>query len=198
MSVAYSPDPSMTEKVCKRCGAVRPVALFYKDKRYRDGYQPWCKPCYAEYRNQPTEKAKQRERHLKRYANPAVRKAHREKSNAYFRQRWHSDADFRERKNKQTTVKNHRRRAQKKQLRGRFTLAEWNALCARYGHKCLCCGRSDVKLTADHILPLSRGGSNSIDNIQCLCKTCNNRKMTRVIDYRPDKGGTIYKQLELF
>jgi 5-methylcytosine-specific restriction endonuclease McrA len=48
----------------------------------------------------------------------------------------------------------------------------------------LCCGRPDVKLTQDHVVPLARGGSNLIDNIQPLCASCNSSKGTQTIDYR--------------
>jgi 5-methylcytosine-specific restriction endonuclease McrA len=39
-------------------------------------------------------------------------------------------------------------------------------------------------LTEDHVVPLSLGGSNDIDNIQPLCKSCNSSKRGRHIDYR--------------
>src|SRR5260221_2610852 len=65
-----------------------------------------------------------------------------------------------------------------------FTLAEWLELCAQHDNKCAHCGQS-VPLSADHIIPLSRGGANTISNIQPLCKPCNSRKHAKF----PVNGG---------
>lgn len=37
----------------------------------------------------------------------------------------------------------------------------------------------EVMITSDHILPTSRGGSDEIENRQCLCTRCNSRKSNR-------------------
>lgn len=44
--------------------------------------------------------------------------------------------------------------------------------------KCALCGRNiEYKdFTIDHIVPLSKGGENSIDNFQCTCYACNQFK----------------------
>jgi 5-methylcytosine-specific restriction endonuclease McrA len=80
-----------------------------------------------------------------------------------------------------------RRRARKAQAEGSHTLAEWEALKARYHYSCLCCGRQEptITLARDHIKPLDAGGSDDISNLQPLCKSCNSRKSTKYIDYRP-------------
>lgn len=80
----------------------------------------------------------------------------------------------------------HRRRLRERAGGPCFTVEQWQALKARYGHLCLRCGRGEphIKLTPDHILPLSRGGTNAIENIQPLCYSCNCSKSTKHIDYR--------------
>ena len=35
-------------KKCTKCGEVEPLTFFYKDKRTKDGYHPWCKKCFNE------------------------------------------------------------------------------------------------------------------------------------------------------
>ncbi len=69
---------------------------------------------------------------------------------------------------------------------GVITSRDIAALFKRYGRICLCCG-SKFKIQIDHVIPLSRGGTNWPDNIQPLCKSCNCKKGTKTIDYRGNK-----------
>ena len=79
------------------------------------------------------------------------------------------------------------RRARKRDNGGFFTASEWISLKKYYGYYCLCCGDIEphVKLEADHIVPISRGGSSDISNIQPLCGKCNRNKGSKIMDYRP-------------
>lgn len=58
------------------------------------------------------------------------------------------------------------------------------AVLARDNHICRACGFGGSAnyapyLDCDHIVAESRGGKVSIDNLQCLCKACNNAKGDR-------------------
>lgn len=77
----------------------------------------------------------------------------------------------------------HKRRVDQRAGGGHFTPVQFRELCGYYGYVCLCCGASG-KLTADHVVPLSRGGTNTIDNIQPLCLKCNIKKGMSIFDYR--------------
>ncbi len=48
-------------------------------------------------------------------------------------------------------------------------------LFRRDGHRCLYCGTQHTRseLTRDHVLPLSRGGSDRWENVVAACKRCN-------------------------
>lgn len=61
---------------------------------------------------------------------------------------------------------------------GRFSSKEWEELKKVYGCKCAIC-KKKRKLTVDHIIPLSKEGTNFISNIQPLCKPCNSSKNNR-------------------
>lgn len=63
---------------------------------------------------------------------------------------------------------------------GTHTNSEWVALCRAYGGTCHYCGTKRPRggLTKDHRIPVSRGGSDAIDNIVPACKPCNSEKST--------------------
>lgn len=59
-------------------------------------------------------------------------------------------------------------------------------LFARDRYRCQFCGRGELELgyreclTRDHLVPLSRGGSNEWANVVTACSTCNTRKGNRL------------------
>ena len=75
------------------------------------------------------------------------------------------------------------RRTRKTAAGGAYTHAQWVVLCNKYGYKCLCCNKKR-KLAADHVIPVSKGGTSNIENIQPLCGPCNSKKGTKTTDYR--------------
>lgn len=82
----------------------------------------------------------------------------------------------------------HRRRARMLAAEGSFTTHEWLGVLALFP-ACPDCHRrwEDIPspadrasvITRDHIVPLSKGGSNDISNIRPLCYSCNSRKGDR-------------------
>jgi 5-methylcytosine-specific restriction endonuclease McrA len=74
-----------------------------------------------------------------------------------------------------------RRRANKARVLGTLTADEWREILVYFNHACAYCLRTDLPLTQDHIIPLSRGGSDTKENVVPACSSCNSRKKDRPI-----------------
>ena len=80
---------------------------------------------------------------------------------------------------------------------GKYTAAEFRAAIALYDGKCAYCVNPPPvgqRLEADHAIPLSRGGSNSIENILPACHSCNVRKRDRTPE--EFKANVLYKRAD--
>ena len=178
-------------KVCRKCGNWRPQSDWYPDKAP-------CKLCInayrARYRQKNLEKLQAQGREAWKRAQPtdptekAARnreKRRKQQASSQTRQsRVAQSKRWRERNRDKAREHKRRSRARIRGAGGTYTEAEWQALVEQYDSRCLCCGAVG-DLTRDHVVPLVKGGSNDIGNIQPLCRPCNSRKGTKTVDYRP-------------
>lgn len=71
-----------------------------------------------------------------------------------------------------------RRRARERGAAGDFTQADIDDIRMLQKGRCAEC-RHKKRLEIDHIIPLSKGGTNARTNLQLLCRSCNARKNAR-------------------
>lgn len=133
------------------------------------------------------------QKHKERYAKQHKRRyaVHRDQILEGHRSRYKANRDrylsisraYRLANPHKTKVWSLRHWTRKKNAEGSHTPEEWKALCEWFGNKCLACGSAE-RLTIDHVVPLARGGTDYISNIQPLCHSCNCSKQDKTIDYR--------------
>jgi 5-methylcytosine-specific restriction endonuclease McrA len=75
------------------------------------------------------------------------------------------------------------RRLVESRAKGTHTVTQWNELKAEFGWRCVRCGCIPDGLCKDHIIPIYRGGSDGIDNIQPVCRPCNSSKGAEVSNW---------------
>ena len=163
---------------CNKCKLQLAVSQFGKATGTARGYQYSCKSCMAEYH------------HLNK---DRIRK----KKQAYYQQnreriiaksvQWQKDnPEAVARKNAAWIDKHPEKRLERTQRR-RAKLRENSVhlitekdMQKLYSSKCVYCG-SNEKISADHVIPIFRGGQHSIGNLVPACQRCNSSKGTKTI-----------------
>ena len=149
-------------KRCWRCGKTMPYSSFFNSRTEPDGKTSLCKHCHTAY---------QRERRHKYEKS-------REACNRQSRKWCRENPDKR-----RATIE--RRRARMKGANGSFTSRDIKHLRRSQKNTCVYCGLNPnchgllFSYHLDHIVPLSRGGSNNPENLQLLCSHCNQSKLDK-------------------
>lgn len=198
-------------KTCKRCGEEKPHEDFYprrwKSKGgERVGLYPWCKSCTLaqkhEYYLANTEIVRQRartyevknpdrSRALHALVKANFKKRNPKKQSEYVR-RWEAKnpekakemlrrgvAAFHRRNPTYNKRRQHQRRAAML-AGGSYTERDLLRLLRRYDGLCAYCTVRPAD-TVDHVIPLARGGRNTIGNILPACRPCNSRKSSKLL-----------------
>lgn len=74
-----------------------------------------------------------------------------------------------------------------------LTSTEWLAILAEANGHCAYCGK-EASLTLDHVIPLSKGGKHSKDNVVPACAHCNSSKGNKTLEEWNRKRLTQVKQ----
>lgn len=143
-------------KYCPECELVLERSEFYPCSVTRDQLQGWCKKCQAGLQELPsTEKQPDKPSRARREITPDERMA---------------------------ALK---RRVKENQLRsnnGIFTIDDLVSMLEKQKGACSYCGEDiSVEFEIEHQVPLSRGGSNTPDNIVLSCCPCNASKGNKLL-----------------
>ncbi len=170
-------------KSCYRCGQAKPLTAF--TGRIDDRHYAMCRDCVSEILR-ASAGGKQRLPHSATHRTCYL--CRRQLSVERF-QRRSTGTYFSACKDCNRHVFAARRRARLMGAEGSYTSLEFAALVDRHDC-CPRCKRSWEEITivtgkrsvitADHIIPLSKGGSNAIENIQPLCFSCNSQKGAKI------------------
>lgn len=73
--------------------------------------------------------------------------------------------------------------------RAKMNSALRESILRRDGYRCVLCGATEkdgIKLHVDHIMPVSKGGKTTADNLRTLCDRCNFGKHDKFDEYGPN------------
>lgn len=169
---------------CLKCEKVKPESAFMKSR------PDTCRKCIEKGRTRdPDKRAASRRRYQASHREMRAAKAvefiknntdvvrARDRSRRAEKRIWEREfyAKNPEKRAVRNAIYHHRTRSAKgecsaAQLRGRFSM---------FGNKCAYCG--GLAEAADHVIPVSRGGTNWPSNFRPACTTCNSSKGSRLL-----------------
>jgi 5-methylcytosine-specific restriction endonuclease McrA len=187
-------------KICSKCRINKNFTDFYRNKSSKDGYQNYCKTCNdlvnKKYCDSNREKVLQiyqnyhkthKEQEVENYQE--WYKKNKNKKVQYCKEYYQNNIEYMKDKTKRWVKDNYQqkliysqnRRAMLLNAPGKFTKENFDIKYQEQDGKCFYCNE-EKKLTIDHKIPLSRGGSNWPENIVLACLTCNCSKNDKTFE----------------
>jgi 5-methylcytosine-specific restriction endonuclease McrA len=164
-----------TVKQCSGCQRELPLDAFHVDKGHSDGRVSRCKSCRAKWvESRTAERVSYNAQYYARNRDKRIAEIH-----EY--QRRHPEIQVRYR---------HRYRARKHKAPGGHTYADLVAIFEKQDSKCFYCNQHLASIHNghfDHVIPLSRGGSDNPENLVFACPPCNWSKHARMPDEIGDR-----------
>lgn len=162
-------------KYCSGCEEQKPVTdeYFFRDNFSNDGFYSMCKVCKSQKTSKWFDKNKEyREEYDRKYYL-----RNKEYYSLMHKKFIRENAGY-------EAVANQKRVAMMKKLPNTFTLEDWNKAKEHFNFKCAYCEMVEEEninkfgrgLEQEHVVPLSKGGPFTADNIIPACRTCNSSK----------------------
>ena len=193
------------KKKCSTYEDLKPLGEFHKSQRHKDGRNPKCKECAnakkrenKEYNRTWTRKYRAAKPHIGKATNKQYYQRNREKV-------LRANAERRRRNPEKTSRERHasyirhrpkilqKSRARHARIRGAVIveIVDHEAVIARDNSTCYLCERvlSADEITLDHVVPVTRGGTHTADNMKVACNSCNAAKGNKLLsEYLESKG----------
>lgn len=178
----------MNTKPCTKCERTLPLDSFSIDNRAKSGRASACKECQLAHRKKTAGQINEYQRKW-REKNAEKLRAHQKKYYETHKEDYlRRDREWRKNNPDKFRVLDANKKARR---RGNLTTGyvpdgALEALMGAYGAVCMAPGcLSTGPLELDHVVPLTKGGSHDLRNLQLLCRTCNASKGNRsTADYR--------------
>lgn len=171
-------DPDYFAAVARRYQERHPERIAERQQKYAEAHRGEIAKRSREWRVKNPDKARAADlRKIEKNPNLGAERYARDKERmSAAAKKWRADNP---RKARDILNKSeHKRRTLQAASEEHYTLTEIRSLKKRAGGKCALCGVKG-RMTVDHIIPLAKGGSNGIRNIQFLCKPCNSAKQDK-------------------
>ena len=174
----------MNKKICSRCKIEYPAntEYFYKDKNGLYGLRSIYKICQKKYREENKEKIKKSKSEYYQNNKEKIEEHKRiyRLNNKDKVAKWHKNV---QNKNKEKYLEDRRMYSQKRRsilkgLDNNFTEEDW-LYCKKYfNYCCAYCGNAN-NLTQEHVIPVTKGGTYTKNNIIPACTSCNCSKQNQ-------------------
>jgi 5-methylcytosine-specific restriction endonuclease McrA len=186
-------------KQCTRCNEVKSIDQFHKNKEGKYGLRSNCKECtnkiVREYYTKNKDKISKYQKEYNNNNRTKRIKQMREYNNNNRTKRIKQMREYRKTERGKIIRKLNRQNRRYKEKYNtnsgdKLTKKQIEYLAEVYKH----CAYCNTELTSDnthidHIHPLSKEGSHSIDNVTLACKDCNLKKNAKTLDQWLDETG---------
>lgn len=146
--------------------------ILAKAKEYRTEHKDKVKEGNKEYRMIHKEKIatyKKQYCELHKEEIKEYRNAHKDERREYSRQ-------YAKEHLEQINIKVQKRNARVRNLEYSFSLQDWNDCKDYFNLECAYCGKQLKNLSQDHVVPVTKGGTYTKNNIVPACRSCNSSK----------------------
>ena len=189
----YNQKPEIKEKKRKYQGTHKEERKKYLEKN-KEKVKASSKKWYEEHKEETKaqeKKYRQEHKEERKAYDEKYNEEHKEERKAYKEKYYKNNKDKikkyynRPEVKEKRKINEHNRQVRKKGNGGSYTIEEitklrkeTNGICKGYNREPHYVG--DKNLTIDHIIPIKKGGTNYIENIQLLCGSCNSHKHTTI------------------